>query len=103
MVKSPPLSHYQRGTIQVPRPVRKNGKTVDPTNIKAVTGWPVPAPSDGSVSHQKGASKKCIGSQFPPRKLHRLVTKSILKLSKSNLSTVACISFLMCLRMSSMD
>jgi len=31
MVESPPLSHYQRGTIQVPRPVRKNGKTVDPT------------------------------------------------------------------------
>ena len=30
MVESPPLSHYQRGTIQVPRPVRKNGKTVDP-------------------------------------------------------------------------
>ncbi len=31
MVKSPPLCRYQRGTIQVPRPVRKNGKTVDPT------------------------------------------------------------------------
>ena len=31
MVESPPLSQYQRGTIQVPRPVRKNGKTVDPT------------------------------------------------------------------------
>src|SRR6266481_209846 len=31
MVKSPPLCRYQRRTIQVPPPVRKNGKTVDPT------------------------------------------------------------------------
>jgi len=70
---------------------------------KAATGWRVPAPTDGSVSHQKRGSKKCIGSQFPPRKLHRSDTRSILKLSRSNLNTEACISFLMCLRMSSMD
>jgi len=66
--KIAPLSHYQEGR-QKATAKRKMDLDHRHTTTKAVTGWRIPPPPDGSVSHQKGSSKKMQRIPIPSKEI----------------------------------
>jgi len=60
--KITPLSDYQEGRQKA---TAKRKMDLD----QAVTGWRIPPPPDGSVSHQKGSSKKMQRIPIPSKEI----------------------------------